>query len=104
MTHRGIPKSLHSRLMKVTTQHRTRTLSDLSLFARYYENDNIYLIRERESSQRKLKKIYYLTSSYTIQEAELRYDQADLLLTKIRDEAHRFANKYRTTRMSKEWK
>ncbi|MBP7885520.1 hypothetical protein KAZ93_05240 [Patescibacteria group bacterium] len=34
----------------------------------------------------------------------LRYDQPDLLLLKLRDEAHRFANKYRTEQMSKEWK
>lgn len=60
--------------------------------------------KESSKSRWENEKIYYLTSSYTIQEAELRYDQADLLLTKIRDEAHRFANKYRTTRMSKEWK
>ena len=60
--------------------------------------------KESSKSRWENEKIYYLTSSYTIQEAELRYDQADLLLTKIRDEAHRFANKYRTTRMSKDWK
>ena len=60
--------------------------------------------KESSKSRWENEKIYYLTSSYTIQEAELRYDQADLLLTKIRDEAHRFANKYRTIRMSKEWK
>jgi excinuclease UvrABC nuclease subunit len=34
----------------------------------------------------------------------VRLDTADLLLTKLRDEAHRFANKYRTTRMSQQWK
>ncbi len=37
-------------------------------------------------------------------ETPLLYDQADLLLLKLRDEAHRFANKYRQEQMNKEWK
>gem|GEM_PF-784401 len=31
----------------------------------------------------------------TIEEFDLQYDEADRLLTRIRDEAHRFANYYR---------
>jgi len=34
----------------------------------------------------------------------LSYDKTDQLLTALRDEAHRFANKYRKKQMSKEWK
>lgn len=48
--------------------------------------------------------IYYLDQNFIIQSIPLIYDTADLILTKLRDEAHRFANKYRKTRMSKEWK
>jgi excinuclease UvrABC nuclease subunit len=48
--------------------------------------------------------IYYFDNQFNIQGLSLIYDTADMLLTKVRDEAHRFANKYRTTRMSKEWK
>lgn len=48
--------------------------------------------------------IYYFNNNNEIQSLSLIYDTADLLLTKLRDEAHRFANKYRKTRMSKEWK
>lgn len=48
--------------------------------------------------------IYYFNPQGDIDSLPLLYDTADNLLTKLRDEAHRFANKYRTTRMSKEWK
>ncbi len=48
--------------------------------------------------------IYYFNAQWDIESKALIYDTADLLLTKLRDEAHRFANKYRTTRMSKQWK
>jgi len=46
-------------------------------------------------------------SGWVLGQAEglgVRLDTADLLLTKLRDESHRFANKYRTTRMSQQWK
>jgi excinuclease UvrABC nuclease subunit len=48
--------------------------------------------------------IYYFNAQWDIESKALIYDTADLLLTKLRDEAHRFANKYRTTRMSQQWK
>jgi excinuclease UvrABC nuclease subunit len=48
--------------------------------------------------------IYYFDNNLEIQGLVMTYDTADMLLTKLRDEAHRFANKYRTIRMSKEWK
>lgn len=48
--------------------------------------------------------IYYFNAQWDIESKALLYDTADLLLTKLRDEAHRFANKYRTTRMSQQWK
>ena len=37
----------------------------------------------------------YVRREGTIEEFDLQYDEADRLLTKIRDEAHRFANYYR---------
>ena len=37
----------------------------------------------------------YVRKEGRIEEFDLQYDEADRLLTKIRDEAHRFANYYR---------
>ena len=37
----------------------------------------------------------YVRREGTIEEFDLQYDEADRLLTRIRDEAHRFANYYR---------
>lgn len=48
--------------------------------------------------------LFVLDKHYRIQETSLTYDQADQLLVKIRDEAHRFANRYRKKQMSKERK
>lgn len=48
--------------------------------------------------------VYYFDEQDIIQEQDLVYDPADKLLTKLRDEAHRFANTYRKKRMSKPWK
>lgn len=48
--------------------------------------------------------IYKLDENYNIIEYNLDYDQTDQILLKIRDEAHRFANKYRKKRMSMERK
>jgi excinuclease UvrABC nuclease subunit len=69
--------------------------------------------KESAKSQWEQEKVYYIKTEIvnwkllianSIEEIPLLYDTADLILTKLRDEAHRFANKYRTTRMSKERK
>lgn len=48
--------------------------------------------------------IYSFDSNMTIIEKNLSYDQADKMIIKLRDEAHRFANRYRKKQMSMEWK
>lgn len=48
--------------------------------------------------------VYYFGRNYTIQELSLTYDEADRLLIKLRDEAHRFANAYRKIQHQREWK
>lgn len=48
--------------------------------------------------------IYWYDADWSICEKALVYDDVDRLLTWLRDEAHRFANKYRTKQMSMEWK
>jgi excinuclease UvrABC nuclease subunit len=60
--------------------------------------------KESAKSKGETEMIYYFDQHLEIQSIPLIYDTADMMLTKVRDEAHRFANKYRTTRMSKEWK
>lgn len=40
--------------------------------------------------------------NFRIVEKELCYDDADRILTSLRDEAHRFANAYRKKQMSRE--
>lgn len=60
--------------------------------------------KESAKSKGETEMIYYFDQHLEIQSIHLIYDTADMMLTKVRDEAHRFANKYRTTRMSKEWK
>ena len=60
--------------------------------------------KESAKSQWETETIYYFDKELNIKELPLIYDTVDLLLTKLRDESHRFANKYRKTRMSKEWK
>lgn len=60
--------------------------------------------KESAKSQWETETIYYFDTYNNIQYIPLVYDQADRLLTALRDEAHRFANKYRTTRMSKQRK
>ena len=40
--------------------------------------------------------------NFRIVEKELCYDDADRLMTQLRDEAHRFANAYRKKQMSNE--
>ena len=46
------------------------------------------------------EKIIKFNDSFTIQQVDLYYDQADKILVKIRDEAHRFCNAYRKEQMS----
>ncbi len=50
------------------------------------------------------EKIYTLNKNLKIHEIAMTYDQADKILLKARDEAHRFANSYRKKQMSKERK
>jgi excinuclease ABC subunit C len=42
------------------------------------------------------EKLYVLSHDLEITEHDIKYDEADRLLTKLRDEAHRFSNAYRT--------
>ena len=60
--------------------------------------------KESAKSKGETEMIYYFDQQQEIQSIPLLYDTADRLFTKLRDEAHRFANKYRTTRMSQQWK
>ncbi len=50
------------------------------------------------------EKIYSFDVVLKIKETKIIYDDADKLLIKLRNEAHRFANAYRKKQMSKEWK
>lgn len=50
------------------------------------------------------EKIYTLDDNLKIHEIAITYDQADKILLKARDEAHRFANSYRKKQMSQERK
>ncbi len=50
------------------------------------------------------EKIYYFDNKLNIHSQDIVYDQADKILLKARDEAHRFANSYRKKQMSKERK
>ncbi len=47
------------------------------------------------------EKIFYFDSEMRIQNIDLKYDQSDKTIVKLRDEAHRFANSYRKTQMKK---
>jgi excinuclease UvrABC nuclease subunit len=40
----------------------------------------------------------------TLREEKMVYDEVDKILLQARDEAHRFANRYRKKQMSKEFK
>lgn len=60
--------------------------------------------RERRGKTKGEKeKIYIFDEHFKIIEKELCYDDADRILTALRDEAHRFANAYRKKQMSSEW-
>lgn len=48
--------------------------------------------------------MYRFDENFIIREKNLVYDEADKILVKIRNEAHRFANAYREKQMEKEWK
>ena len=50
------------------------------------------------------EKVYRFDEKGGIIEIPLVYDQADRLLLKMRDEAHRFSNAYRKVQMKKEFK
>ena len=49
------------------------------------------------------ERVYRFDEDFTIVEIPLTYDQADKLLIKLRDEAHRFSNAYRKKQMSKDF-
>jgi excinuclease UvrABC nuclease subunit len=48
--------------------------------------------------------VYRYEKDWKIASKELEYDDVDRLVTSLRDEAHRFANAYRTKQMSMERK
>ncbi|MCX6825418.1 MAG: excinuclease ABC subunit UvrC [candidate division SR1 bacterium] len=48
--------------------------------------------------------IYHFDENLKIHETDMIYDQADKILLKARDEAHRFANSYRKKQMSQEFR
>ncbi len=50
------------------------------------------------------KKVYIFDENMSIKTLPMTYDEADKILLKARDEAHRFANAYRKKQMSKELK
>jgi len=80
------------------------------IFKEFIKNSDIDIValwkgKARKSSGRKewyQEKIYYLDTQDEIQEIPLNYDQSDRILIWIRDESHRFANRYRKKRMSKQ--
>ncbi len=62
-------------------------------------------IGKKNSSKKQIsEKIWSFTAQLTIKKTPLIYDDADKILVKLRNEAHRFANSYRKKQMSKEWK
>lgn len=61
--------------------------------------------RKRSSkSQWETEQIFYFDSNRQIKSIDLIYDSSDQILTKIRDESHRFSNYYRKQQMKKERK
>jgi excinuclease UvrABC nuclease subunit len=48
--------------------------------------------------------MYRFDNDWKIQSKEVEYDDVDRIMLTLRDEAHRFANKYRKKQMSMEWK
>ena len=50
------------------------------------------------------EELYRFEKDWKIASKELQYDDVDRLMTTLRDEAHRFSNKYRTKQMSMERK
>lgn len=52
--------------------------------------------------QDKKEKLYVLQHDLSIKGYDFVYDEADRILLKLRDEAHRFANRYRKKQMSLE--
>ena len=61
--------------------------------------------RQRAGKRRGVNEIIYqFSSDGKITETPLAYDHADRLLVKLRDEAHRFANRYRKIQEKKKWK
>lgn len=60
--------------------------------------------KSSKSDNQVWEKIYYFDEKMAIKSKDMIYDQADKILLKLRNEAHRFANAYREKQMSKEWK
>jgi excinuclease UvrABC nuclease subunit len=57
-----------------------------------------------QKSKGEREQLFVLEQGWRIREYALSYDQIDMVLTWVRDEAHRFANAYRTKQMWMEWK
>ncbi len=73
------------------------------------KKSNIWNFSRRDVDSSRLnkkitEKIYYFDSKLDIRSQDIVYDQADKILLKARDEAHRFANSYRKKQMSQEFK
>ncbi len=60
--------------------------------------------KRSQKSKGEREQLFVLENGWRIREYELRYDQIDMILTWARDEAHRFANAYRTKQMWMEWR
>lgn len=58
--------------------------------------------RKRAGKLAGKEKVFKYDIDYDVLEKDLVYDDVDRLLTKIRDEAHRFSNVYREKQMQKE--
>lgn len=59
--------------------------------------------RKRSNKQEIQEIIYYFDAKWLIKNVPLTYDQSDRLLTKLRDQAHKFANTYRKQQMKAEF-
>lgn len=69
------------------------------------KKSNIWTTKVKKNKTHQIgEKIYYFDQQMHIKHQDMVYDQADKIFLKTRDEAHRFANKYRKEQMSKDRK
>lgn len=59
--------------------------------------------RKRSNKQDVQEIVYYFDAKWLIKGVSLVYDQSDRILTKLRDQAHKFANRYRKEQMKAEF-